>query len=153
MVANDRQVGGKHYGEGSFKHWDWVATIGMQYHEGCATKHLARYDKKDEEIEDLEKTIHYLEKTIELAPLILLRLKMVRPNLDFVSDETERFCELNDVTGAAKQVMFLVAAWETTDDLRNAIEFVEELLEEEREIAKPVPLEDSNKHALQKQDD
>ncbi len=71
----------------------------MQYHEGCATKHLQRYDKKDEAIEDLEKSIHYIEKTIELAPLLSSRLAFVRPAPDFIFETTMRFCDANKING------------------------------------------------------
>ena len=153
MSANERQVGGTHYGDSDFKHWDWVPTIGMQYHEGCATKHLQRYDKKGEAVEDLEKCIHYLEKTIEQAPLILSRIQFVRPTPDFIFESTARFCDLNQVVGEARRVMFSLSRWTTTTQLTDAIRLVNGLLTSERRRpapippAKPVPLSDSNKHA------
>lgn len=151
MSANSRQVGGNHY-DAELKHWDWVPAIGMQYTEGCASKHLQRYDKKNEAVEDLEKSIHYIEKTMELAPLLIARLAFVRPAPDFIFEATMRFCDANGVNGAARQVMLLLSRWTTINQLRECIRLTTGLLEIEHGKAPPikshpVPLEDSNKHA------
>jgi dCMP deaminase len=64
MTANNRQVGGTHYAA-SIQHWDFcVQVLGNRYLEGNATKYLSRWRKKAG-IQDLEKGLHYLDKTIE----------------------------------------------------------------------------------------
>jgi hypothetical protein len=64
--ANDRQVGGTHYGSGDMpQHWDLVAQYGWDYFQGQITKYLMRWRKKNG-VEDLEKAAHYLQKYIEL---------------------------------------------------------------------------------------
>src|SRR5882724_10953683 len=65
-LANDRQVGGEHYKDGTKpEHWDLVAMYGWDYFTGQITKYLMRWRKKNG-IEDLEKARHYLDKYIEV---------------------------------------------------------------------------------------
>lgn len=71
MIANERQVGGQHYQmERGPQHWDIVAMLGWDYYIGAATKYLWRLGRKekslDKQIEAIQKSIHYLEKKIEL---------------------------------------------------------------------------------------
>ena len=68
--ANDRQVGGTHYGcntaNGGEQHWDRIWRLyGRGYFIGCATKYLERYHLKNG-VQDLEKARHFIEKLIEL---------------------------------------------------------------------------------------
>lgn len=65
MTANKRQVGGDHY-KSRYQHWDWVADVKLPYHPACAAKYLVRHRHKNGD-EDLQKAIHYLEKTMELS--------------------------------------------------------------------------------------
>jgi hypothetical protein len=65
MSANDKQVGGTHYGGGSRQHWDLVAEFQLDYFQGQITKYVMRWRKKNG-IEDLKKAAHFLEKYIEL---------------------------------------------------------------------------------------
>lgn len=62
--ANDRQVGGDHYQKKEYQHWDWVCDINLHYLLACATKYVARWRDKNG-IQDLEKSVHYLEKAME----------------------------------------------------------------------------------------
>lgn len=68
--ANQRQVGGDHYGPGGgLQHWDVVHIFQLDYYLGNATKYLFRCGKKGTPsnwIEDLKKAAHYIEKKIEL---------------------------------------------------------------------------------------
>lgn len=70
MSANDRQVGGTHYGPGnSLQHWDIVQRFGLDYFQGQITKYVIRWKKKHEtqekRLEDLRKARHFLDKYIE----------------------------------------------------------------------------------------
>jgi hypothetical protein len=65
MSANDRQVGGDHYKIGTMEHWDVCECQGVGYLESCASKYVARYRSKAGRL-DLEKALHYVEKTIEM---------------------------------------------------------------------------------------
>lgn len=63
MNANDKQIGGEHY-KAQYQHWDFVCDTGMHYLLGCATKYVSRWRKKNG-VEDLKKSLHYIEKAIE----------------------------------------------------------------------------------------
>lgn len=64
ITANDRQVGGAHYLNNQYQHWDYAYDMGLSYPEGCATKYLTRWSDKNG-VEDLQKALHYIEKLIE----------------------------------------------------------------------------------------
>lgn len=64
MSANDRQVGGSHYKDSGYQHWDYVKDLSLDYLTACITKYLTRYGNKDG-IKDLEKALHYLQKLME----------------------------------------------------------------------------------------
>jgi len=64
MGANDVQVGGRHYA-GEIQHWDLIERYGIGYLEGCATKYVQRWRKKNG-AQDLQKAIHYVDKLLEL---------------------------------------------------------------------------------------
>ena len=63
-TANDRQVGGDHYGKREYQHWDWVTDIGLNYLLACASKYVTRWRDKGG-VQDLEKAMHYLTKAEE----------------------------------------------------------------------------------------
>jgi len=65
MNANNRQEGGKHYNSKEYQHWDFVCDTGLHYLLGCATKYPSRWREKNG-IEDLRKSIHYIDKAEEL---------------------------------------------------------------------------------------
>lgn len=62
-AANARQVAGSHYA-GEYQHWDFVREMGLNYLQGCATKYVARWRKKNG-ITDLDKALHYIQKSAE----------------------------------------------------------------------------------------
>lgn len=62
--ANERQVGGSHYGGGEIQHWDLVTMFRWNYFQAQAIRYIMRYLKKNG-LQDLEKAQHYLEKLIE----------------------------------------------------------------------------------------
>lgn len=65
MVANDEQVGGRHYIEKAIQPWDFIVANDLGYLEGCIVKYVSRYKDKGG-VEDLIKAAHYLEKLIEV---------------------------------------------------------------------------------------
>lgn len=65
MPANDKQVGGEHYGLSDFQHWDMVKLFNLDYFQGQITKYVMRHNKKNGK-QDLEKAMHFLQKYIEL---------------------------------------------------------------------------------------
>jgi hypothetical protein len=147
------QVGGTHYGDSNFKHWDWVLSLGLPYLEAHATKYLARWDKKGVPLQDLEKTLSFIDKIKENAPLCMVLIKATRPGDKWVRAETIRFLDTNNIKDRATQsAIMMLATWETTDTLNSAAVQVRRLIElVKRSVpipeAKPVPAEDSNRHA------
>lgn len=63
--ANKTQVGGAHYAS-EFQHWDFVRELVLDYWQGCATKYVSRWRKKNG-VEDLQKALHYVAKRRENA--------------------------------------------------------------------------------------
>jgi hypothetical protein len=57
------QIGGTHY-RNKYIHWDYVCDTNMPYLLGNATKYVSRWRDKNG-VEDLRKSIHYLEKAEE----------------------------------------------------------------------------------------
>lgn len=65
MSANNKQIAGTHYKQfKDFEPWDVVQAWGLGYLDGTALKYIARWRHKNG-IEDLRKSIHFLEKLIE----------------------------------------------------------------------------------------
>lgn len=62
--ANERQIGGNHYGGTEYQHWDWVTDIRLPYLSGVGSKYAFRWRNKDG-IQDLEKALHYIDKAEE----------------------------------------------------------------------------------------
>lgn len=54
-----------HYTRGSINVWDFIRDQELGFHRGNAIKYICRAGHKDNEIEDLEKAIHYLQNEIE----------------------------------------------------------------------------------------
>jgi hypothetical protein len=57
---NEIQVGGDHY-KSEYQHWDFVPKFELDYFQGCATKYISRWRKKNG-IQDLKKALHYVCK-------------------------------------------------------------------------------------------
>ena len=75
MGANDIQIGGTHYKDREYEHWDFVCDTGIHYLKGCATKYVSRWRDKNG-LQDLEKSLHYIDKSME---------KRIRP-MDFTAE-------------------------------------------------------------------
>jgi len=69
-TANAKQVGGSHYKDMGVQPWDVVDTWPYQqrigYYRGGALKYVMRSGSKDDEVQEAQKAIHYLEKLIEV---------------------------------------------------------------------------------------
>lgn len=97
-APNQRQVGGDHYA-GSYQHWDFVIDYGLPYLEGCATKYLSRWRKKNG-LQDLQKAHHYVEKIFSMG--LGYQFKPVPV------DAAHTFCEANDLDSATAQVFVML---------------------------------------------
>lgn len=83
--ANERQVGGSHYGS-SIQHWDMVIANDLNYFEGQITKYVMRCRKKNG-LQDLQKAMHFLEKYIEEWPNIAEKLPAAQIVVHDVDEE------------------------------------------------------------------
>jgi hypothetical protein len=68
--ANDRQVGGEHYKNMGVEPWDVVDTWSIEQRIGAyrhgALKYLMRMGSKDEQIQEIKKCGHYIQKLLEV---------------------------------------------------------------------------------------
>ena len=146
MSANDLTPKlAPHYAT-AYIHWDLVLNTRMGYLEGCATKYVSRWRKKGG-IQDLEKALHYVNKSLENVDKVLEWRKT--PNTAFVFDEVLAFGRLNQLSELETKIVRLLASWGSEEDLHEARDLMVQLLEAQDALNPPasVPLEDSNKHA------
>jgi len=70
QTARDTQVGGDHYKTAGVQPWDVVDTwpIDQQigFHRGNALKYVMRMGTKDENLREIRKATHYLQKLVEV---------------------------------------------------------------------------------------
>lgn len=64
MEANDMQVGGKHYHQHEYQHWDFAIDTNMPHILYAATKYVSRWRDKNG-VQDLRKAAHYIAKAEE----------------------------------------------------------------------------------------
>lgn len=157
MTANTMQVGGGHYkNTEAYEHWDWVADCQLDYFAGNITKYVMRHRKKNG-VEDLRKAGHYLNKLIELAEAPSAKgvrspsQRLMLPNitLGYMAERTRRFASANELTEEEAEFCFRMAKWTTVGTLRVARQVLERMVGELVLPPAPVPVEDSNRHALQ----
>lgn len=120
--ANERQVGGAHY-QAAVQHWDLIELHGCGYLEGCATKYLTRWRKKNG-LQDLEKSLHYAQKLQEL----FLKGK-VKPRGIVPDDVMTLFVRSNDIGPKEARVIDMLCSW-SGPNLAPAIALIEELVAE-----------------------
>lgn len=81
-----------HYGN-SWEVGDFIRKQKLNFHRGNAIKYICRAGKKDDEIEDITKSINYLQN--ELSYLIAtgkrVSISVQRPEWGDASEETEIF--------------------------------------------------------------
>lgn len=125
MSANDKQIGGNHY-KTTFEHWDLVIFLPMGYLEGCATKYVCRWRKK-EGLKDLMKAQHYLDKLIESFDIIdLIRLAP----MDVAVDKITEFSIANDLTAEETEFMILLSTYSIVDELHKAREILNGMIQQ-----------------------
>lgn len=69
LMANDKQIGGTYYKDMGIEPWDVVDTWPLEQRIGVyrhgALKYIMRMGTKDENVQEIQKGIHYLEKLVE----------------------------------------------------------------------------------------
>ena len=152
MKANEYQIDGKHY-KTAYEHWDYALDAGLGSMEYAATKHLGRFHKKGEPIMDLEKALHYVQKLLENVTLVMFLCPRDRFTSEYLSEVADRFIEASEIPEGIDTAVLLLTYWTLPSDLYDAMDHIQEELAAQRAAmeslkdAKPVPLEDSNKHA------
>lgn len=152
VKANDYQIGGNHY-KTSYEHWDLVLRTGMGYLEGCATKYVSRWRKKDG-IKDLNKAQHYVSKMLESKAYFSFG-KSSSSVEALHKVELDRFAFANGLTPQEVDFCWMLLDLESEDCLYRAKDILAALLEQAAlaiPVPKPVPVEDSNRHAERSSD-
>ena len=64
------QVGGTHYVEMEIAPWDVIDTWPIEqqigYHRGNVLKYVMRMGNKDEQLQEIKKAAHYIQKLVEI---------------------------------------------------------------------------------------
>lgn len=70
QTARDIQIGGTHYKKSTVQPWDVVDTWPIEqqigFHRGNALKYVMRLGTKDENLREIRKAAHYLQKLVEV---------------------------------------------------------------------------------------
>lgn len=70
QTASDIQIGGDHYKKSTVQPWDVVDTWPIEqqigFHRGSALKYVMRMGTKDENLREIRKAAHYLQKLAEV---------------------------------------------------------------------------------------
>ena len=70
QTARDTQIGGDHYKKSTVQPWDVVDTWPIEqqigFHRGNALKYVMRMGTKDENLREIRKAAHYLQKLVEV---------------------------------------------------------------------------------------
>ena len=65
MAETTNDHGPKYYRRGSIQVWDFVRDQELNFHLGNVIKYVCRAGHKYDDIDDLEKAIHYLQNEVE----------------------------------------------------------------------------------------
>jgi len=143
MTANEMQIGGQHY-KTKYEHWDLVIWTGMGYLEGCSTKYVSRWRKKDG-LKDLQKALHYLDKLIETYAIY--DINRLAP-IDKIKEQVEKFTEANELSELEGTFVYYLSTYEMPEDLQEAREVLMFLIQQATEGIPGTP-EDGGHHANQ----
>ena len=127
--VNSTQVGGKHY-KSSYQHWDWAIDVGLCPISYAATKYITRWPQKNG-LEDLKKALHYTDKMIERHGTLMKRAGVIRPNIGFILQFTDRFLNANPMGTHEQQYCKEIALWRTLDDLHAARSHIKTVISEQ----------------------
>jgi hypothetical protein len=123
--ANDIQVAGDHYKTSTGKqHWDFVEDNGIGYLEGCATKYVTRWRKKNG-LQDLNKAEHF---TVKVRELFLTNGRGPRGKAPI--QEIFEFAQANSLGPEEQTFVMLLTRWEHVEDLDMALSCIDKLRKE-----------------------
>jgi hypothetical protein len=120
-MVDVKQVGGDHYGDSGYQHWDMIEEHDVSYLEARATAYVVRYDRKGKPQEDLDKAVSCLVK---------MGGRPTRRLVTVISVNT--FCHLNNQSHEQHRVLHLVLALGTPGDIDHAIALIKLMRDHDR---------------------
>lgn len=148
-TANDRQVGGAHYRKGKLQHWDVVEKYGVPYLEGVGSKYPLRWREKGG-LEDLEKTLHYIDKILERPSDHPLWQRRFQLHTDLIRDSNE-LCEAHGVGPVERRVALSLLQGVHLDSLQGTRRELADYIERLRTEGRQGTPEDGGQHAAQEE--
>jgi len=108
------QVDGDHYqaGSGGVQHWDYCVGANVGYLEGCATKYLCRWRKKNG-LTDLKKARHFVKKRIDSVQQGTGAVKGV----NIKDGMFNRFISDNGIPAKERGLINVIMHWKRLDQL------------------------------------
>ena len=112
-TANARQVAGNHYASADgIQHWDLIDEHDVGYLEGCASKYVTRWRKKDGPVA-LEKAAHFMQKLYERRSAQTFSQVIKRmPGVPL--KVIARFAAANNLTAEEERILGYILAWQST---------------------------------------
>ena len=123
MSDEIKQIGGSHY-ESEYQHWSWVIDAGLGYLEGCATKYVSRWWKKNG-LQDLLKAKTYVQKMIVNYDAVYALSIEPPHNIDELN---ARFKKANNLPDLEYQFCCLMSDWQSTQQLEFAMQLLDSLI-------------------------
>lgn len=123
MNSNSKQVAGTHYKTDGLQHWDIIAGQNIGYLEGCCTKYLIRWRKKNG-LQDLQKAEHFLEKLIEMVESGQIKENKARINNRLM----EEFYETAKIHYPESLIVHTVLRWQNVGVLKSALVTLKNLI-------------------------
>lgn len=117
------QEGGEHY-QAEYQHWDWVIEAGLGYLEGCATKYVSRWWKKNG-LQDLAKARTYVLKMITNYDAVYA-LSIEPP--DNIDELNARFKKANNLPDLEYQFCCILSDWQSTQQLEFALRLLDTII-------------------------
>jgi hypothetical protein len=136
--VNKKQVGGTHYNQVMVQHWDLVIFNKLPYLEAQITKYVTRWKKKHG-AQDVEKSVHYLEKlqwalnegylTLPTATLTSIQSPRTIPPV-----QLDEFAKENEIGDIEKTIFYILLTYTTNDALVRVGILLQHLLAAAKEI-------------------
>jgi len=129
MGVNDKQVGGNHYNQVKVQHWDLVIENDLPYLPAQISKYVTRWKKKHGS-QDIEKSIHYLEKLQTSLENGVLKY----PTQERVPIKLEEFAEENKIGDIEKTIFYILLTYTRAEDLTRVGVLLQHLLAAAKEV-------------------
>lgn len=123
------QEGGDHY-QAEYQHWDWVLDAGLGYLDGCATKYVSRWWKKNG-LQDVLKAKTYLLKMLANFDSIFAIAVEPPHNIDEIND---RFVKSNRLPPLEADFCECMSKWEKKADLEICLGLLEAIITKARRV-------------------